>query len=58
MTLRCHKAHRLVILQMDTQLPLVQRVWLRIHLAACDACTNFKQELALLRRAVQGLDRY
>jgi hypothetical protein len=55
---RCHQAHRLVIEAMDRKLPPITRFRLHLHLLACDACTNFKREMLLLRRAMQSLDLY
>ena len=51
----CKEAARLLSQSMDARLPLWQRVRLRLHLAICDACTNFSRQLRLLRRALRRL---
>jgi hypothetical protein len=51
----CLEASRLLSQSMDTPLPLWQRARLRLHLALCDACTNFSRQLRFLRRAVGRL---
>jgi len=51
----CREASRLLSQAMDRKLPLWQRARLRLHLALCDACSNFSRQLKLLRRAVGRL---
>jgi len=51
----CREASRLLSQAMDGKLPLWQRARLRLHLALCDACSNFSRQLKLLRRAVGRL---
>jgi hypothetical protein len=51
----CKHAARLISRAMDERLPLWDRVRLRLHLAICDACTNARRQLELVRRAVQRL---
>jgi predicted anti-sigma-YlaC factor YlaD len=51
----CRHAAQLISRGMDEHLPWWQRVALRLHLAVCDACTNFSRQVRLLRRAVQRL---
>jgi hypothetical protein len=51
----CHEVHRLVAEEFDRELPFWTRFRIRVHLLACDACTNFKRELTLLRAAMQKL---
>lgn len=53
--IKCKEASRLLSQSMDARLPLWQRIALRVHLAFCDACTNFRRQLELLRRAVARL---
>jgi predicted anti-sigma-YlaC factor YlaD len=57
MMMSCKEASRLLSQAMDLRLPLWQRARLRLHLAICDACTNFSRYLHLLRRAVARLDQ-
>ena len=51
----CKEASRLLSQAMDRNLPLWDRVRLRLHLVACDACANFSRQLRFLRRAVARL---
>jgi len=51
----CKEASRLLSQAMDQDLPLWERVRLRLHLVACDACRNFSRQLEFLRRAVARL---
>jgi hypothetical protein len=51
----CREAARLISRGMDERLPWWQRVSLRLHLALCDACTNFSRQARLLRQAVRRL---
>jgi hypothetical protein len=51
--LTCKEASRLISQQLDTPLPLRERLLLRFHLFWCDACTRFVQQAAYLRRAMR-----
>lgn len=53
--LSCREASRLVSLGLDRQLGFGERVRLRVHLAICDGCTNFRRQMDFLRRAVAHL---
>lgn len=55
MKITCKEASRLLSDGQERALGFGERLKLRIHLAICDACTNFSRQLALLRRAVQAL---
>jgi len=50
--MKCREAAQLLSQAMDAKLPLWQRAALRLHLAICDACSNFGRQLAQLRRAL------
>jgi hypothetical protein len=56
MRITCREAARLLSRAMDERLPLWQRILLRLHLAICDACTNARRQMLLLRQAVQRLN--
>jgi len=56
MMLSCKEASRLVSQGLDRNLGFGERVALRVHLAICDGCTNFKDQVAFLRRAVKQLE--
>jgi hypothetical protein len=51
----CKEASRLISQEMDSSLPVWERVRLRVHLAICDACSNFSRHLRFLRRAIKRL---
>jgi hypothetical protein len=51
----CREAARLMSRAMDDRLPLWDRLRLRLHLAICDACSNARRQMQLLRRAMQRL---
>lgn len=55
MMLSCKEASRLVSQGLDRNLGFGERVALRVHLAICDGCTNFKDQVAFLRKAVSRL---
>ena len=55
MILSCKEASRLVSEGLDRRLPFGARVALRVHLAICDGCTNFKRQMDFLRKAVARL---
>jgi len=56
MILSCKEAARLTSQGLDRKLSFGERVTLRVHLAICDGCTNFKDQVAFLRRAVKQLE--
>ena len=55
MMLSCKEASRLVSRGLDRKLGFGERIALRVHLAICDGCTNFKKQMDFLRRAVRQL---
>jgi hypothetical protein len=55
MMLSCKEAARLVSQGLDRRLGLGERLALRLHLAICDGCTNFRKQVVFLRRAVARL---
>jgi len=52
---KCKEAAQIISRGMDESLPWMQRVALRLHLAICDACTNFSRNARLLREAIRRL---
>ena len=50
--LSCKEASRLLSQAQDRALTYGERVKLRLHLAACVACTRFSRQLAFMREAV------
>jgi predicted anti-sigma-YlaC factor YlaD len=55
MRLTCKEATALVSQGLDRQLSRWERVKLRLHLAVCDACSNFVKQSAFIRRALRRL---
>ena len=57
MMLSCKETTRLVSQGLDRELAFGERVALRlrVHLAICDGCTNFKRQMEFLRLAVKKL---
>ncbi len=53
--LSCKEASRLVSEGLDRDLGLLARARLRLHLAICEGCTNFKKQMDFLRRALREL---
>jgi hypothetical protein len=55
MILSCKEVSRLVSQGLDRRLSLFERLRLRLHLAICDGCTNFKKQMDFLRKAAARL---
>jgi hypothetical protein len=51
----CKEVSRLVSQGLDRRLSWGERARLRVHLVVCDACTNFKRQVDILRLAVKKL---
>lgn len=49
----CREVHQLMSERMDRQLSLVERMRVGSHLMVCTACTRFKDQMSLLRRAMR-----
>ena len=55
MMLSCKQVTRLVSQGLDRELGFSERVRLRVHLAICDGCTSFRDQMAFLREAMARL---
>jgi len=53
--LSCKEASRLVSQGLDRKLGFGERIALHVHLAICDGCANFKNQVAFLRKAMTRL---
>jgi len=51
----CKEVSHLVSQGLDRRLGFGERVRLRVHLAICDGCANFKRQMDFLRKAMQRL---
>ena len=45
----------MLVAKMDRELPAGERLRLRLHLFACDACTRFSHQMGVLRQAMHKL---
>jgi hypothetical protein len=50
----CKDASRLISQLQDGDIPLAQRLRVRLHLMLCDACTRFEQQVRFLRAALRS----
>lgn len=53
--LTCKEAHRLVSEDLDRDLPLGERLRVRMHLLACTSCSHFRDQMQFLRKAMRRL---
>ncbi len=54
--LRCKEATQLISRSMDTSLPVVERIRLRLHLFICELCARYRRQLLLIRETLRRLD--
>jgi hypothetical protein len=54
----CKEVAALLVAREDHGLPAVERVALRLHLAACNACPKFERQLLVMRSALQRWRNY
>jgi hypothetical protein len=54
----CKEVAALLVAREDRALPLVERVALRLHLAACNACPVFERQLLTVRNSLQSWRNY
>ena len=54
----CKQVAALLVAREDRDLPMVERVALRLHLAACSACPVFERQLLTMRNAFQRWRHY
>lgn len=55
--LTCRQVSRLVSDAMDRQLPLTDRVRVRMHLLMCPPCKRFERQVSFLRHAAREFHR-
>ena len=55
MIISCKQATELASQRLDRPLGFAERVALRVHLAICRGCTNFRDQSEFLRKAMQRL---
>lgn len=54
----CKEVAALLIAREDRALPAVERMALRLHLAACHACPRFERQLSTMRNAFSNWRHY
>jgi len=54
--LPCKDATQLISQSMDTSLPIVKRIRLRLHLRICQWCARYERQLLLIRQTLRRLD--
>jgi hypothetical protein len=54
----CKEVAALLIAREDVALPTVERLALRLHLVACEACPIFERQLLTMRNALQRWRNY
>ncbi len=54
----CAKAARLLSAREDRPLTLGEKASLRLHLALCDGCTHYAQQVRLMREAMRRWANY
>jgi hypothetical protein len=52
--LSCKEATRLMSDARERELRLGERLQLKLHLAICDGCANFRKQMDFLQRACRG----
>ena len=55
MMLSCKEVTRLVSQGLDRRLGFGERLRLRVHLAICDGCANFRRQMIFIREAMARL---
>lgn len=54
----CREAAALMLSRQERALPWVERLALRLHLAACDACPRFERQLEVMNAAMKRWRHY
>ena len=54
----CKQVATLLIAKEDRNLPITDRIALRLHLAACQACPIFERQVLTLRNALRQWRNY
>ncbi len=54
----CRQVAALVIAREDRQLPLLDRVAVRLHMGICAACPKFERQVLLMRNALAQWRHY
>ena len=56
--LTCKEVSALLIAREDRDLPLADRLALRVHMAMCQACPSFERQVLTMRNAMKNWRQY
>ena len=54
----CKEVSALLVAREDRELPLADRLALRLHMAMCEACPKFEQQMLTMRNAMKQWRQY
>ncbi|HEY8048631.1 MAG TPA: zf-HC2 domain-containing protein [Ramlibacter sp.] len=54
----CKEVAALLVAREDHDLPALERVALRLHLAACRACPKFERQILIMRNSMRRWRNY
>ncbi len=54
----CKEVSALLIAREDRDLPLADRLALRVHMAMCQACPSFERQVLTMRNAMKNWRQY
>ena len=54
----CKEVTALVIAREDRELPLTERLALRVHMTICSACPKFERQILTMRNAMKPWQNY
>ena len=54
----CKEVTALVIAREDRELPLTERLALRVHMTICSACPRFERQILTMRNAMKPWQNY
>lgn len=54
----CKEVAALLVAREDRELPLADRLALRVHMAICDACPRFERQLLSMRNGLRAWRNY
>jgi heterodisulfide reductase subunit B len=52
--LNCHDATRLMSESQERPLSLMERMSLKLHVSMCSGCSNFKEQMGVLRKLTRS----
>lgn len=58
LNLSCKEVTTLVVAREDRDLPLTERLALRLHMAICSACPKFERQILTMRNVMKPWQNY